>query len=92
MKHYHVIYHHIHVLTIADDPQIYISNLASNNENVNPRIYADSGCPFGIFKLLLNQDEFEDTKGAIIIRISKKNRQYKRKSTNGQTTIYKTFT
>jgi hypothetical protein len=48
MKHYHVIYHHIYVLTIVDDPQIYISNLASNNENVNPRIYADSGCPFGI--------------------------------------------
>jgi hypothetical protein len=48
------IYHHIFIIiymTIADDPQIYISNLASNNENVNPRIYADSGCPFGIFKL-----------------------------------------
>jgi len=75
MKHYHVIYHHIYVLTIADDPQINLSNSASNNENVNPRIYADSGCPFGIFKRLLNQDEFEDTKGAIRIRISKKNRQ-----------------
>ena len=25
---------------------------------------------------LLNQDEFEDTKGALRIRISKKNRQY----------------
>jgi hypothetical protein len=31
MKHYHVIYHHIHVLTIADDPQMYISNLASSD-------------------------------------------------------------
>ena len=75
MKHYHVIYHHIHVLTIVDDPQIYISNLASNHENVNPRIYANSGCPFGIYKLSINQDEIEDTKGAIRIRISKKNRQ-----------------
>jgi hypothetical protein len=34
--------------------------------------------------------EFEDTKGVIRIRISKKNRQ--RKSTKGQTTIYKTYT
>jgi len=40
------------------------------------------------------QEEFEDTKlkGAIIIRISK-NRQHndKKKSTKGQTTIYKTY-
>jgi hypothetical protein len=39
-------------------------------------IYADSGCPFGIYKLFINQDEIEDTKRAIRIRISKKNRQY----------------
>jgi hypothetical protein len=34
-------------------------------------------------------EELEDTKGAIRIRISKKNRQHngKRKSTKGQTTI-----
>jgi len=39
------------------------------------------------------EEEFEDTKGIIIIRISKKNRQHngKRKSTKGQTTIYKTY-
>jgi len=36
-------------------------------------------------------EEFEDTKGVIWIRISKKNRP-KRKSTKGQTTIYKTYT
>ena len=42
MKHSHVIYPHIYVLTIVDDPQIYISNLALSQENVNPRIYADS--------------------------------------------------
>ena len=40
-------------------------------------------------------EEFEDTKGVIRIRISKKNRQHKlmakRKSTKGQTTIYKTY-
>ena len=38
-------------------------------------------------------EEFEDTKGVIRIRISKKNRQHnaKRKSTKGQTTIYKTL-
>jgi hypothetical protein len=39
-------------------------------------IYADSGCPYGIYKLFINQDEIEDTKGAIRICISKKNRQY----------------
>ena len=38
-------------------------------------------------------EEFEDTKGVIRIRISKKNRQYnaKRKSTKGQTRIHKTY-
>jgi len=37
---------------------------------------------------------FEDTKGVIRIRISKKNRQHKgpKKNTKGQTTIYKTYT
>jgi hypothetical protein len=45
-------------------------------------------------KLLFYKEEFEDTKGAIIIRISKKNRQHnaKRKSTKGQTTMNKTYT
>jgi hypothetical protein len=44
------------------------------------------------------QDEFEDTKEVIRIRISKKNQKKqdntisKRKSTKGQTTIYKTYT
>jgi hypothetical protein len=40
------------------------------------------------------KEEFEDTKGVIKIRISKKNRNTmaKRKSTKGQTTIYKTYT
>jgi hypothetical protein len=42
------------------------------------------------------KEEFEDTKGVIRIRISKENRQHmytmaKRKSTKGQTTIYKTI-
>jgi len=40
------------------------------------------------------KEEFEDTKGVIRIRISKKNRQHKstkRKRTKGQTTIYKTL-
>jgi hypothetical protein len=38
-------------------------------------------------------EELEDTKGAIRICISKKNRQHngKRKSTKGQTTIYKAY-
>jgi hypothetical protein len=39
-------------------------------------------------------EEFEDTKGVIRIRISKKNRQYngqKEKNTKGETTIYKTY-
>jgi len=41
------------------------------------------------------QEEFEDIKWVIRIRISKKNRQHngkERKSTKGQTTIYKTYT
>ena len=40
------------------------------------------------------QEEFEDTKGVIRNRISKKNRQHngQRKRTKGQTTIYKTYT
>jgi hypothetical protein len=37
-------------------------------------------------------EEFEDIKGVIRIRISKKNRKAKRKSTKGQTTIYNTYT
>ena len=39
------------------------------------------------------KEEFEDTKEAIRIRISKKNdnAKVKRKSTKGQTTIYKTY-
>ena len=39
------------------------------------------------------KEEFEDTKGTISIRISKKNdnAKVKRKSTKGQTTIYKTY-
>ena len=39
------------------------------------------------------QDDFEDTKEAIKIRISKKNRQHndQQKSTKGHTTIYKTY-
>ena len=38
-------------------------------------------------------EEFEDTKGLIRICISKKNRQHndQKKSTKGQTTIYKTY-
>jgi hypothetical protein len=43
----------------------------------------------------MSQEEFEDTKGVIRIRISKKNRQHntmaKSKNTKGQTTIYKTY-
>ena len=37
--------------------------------------------------------KFDDTKGAIRIRISKKNRQHngQKQSTKGQTTIYKTY-
>ena len=35
------------------------------------------------------QDEFEDTKGVIRIRKSKKDRQHKRQKKKGQTTIYK---
>jgi len=40
------------------------------------------------------QEEFEDTKGVIRIHISKKNRKHngQKKSTKGQTTIYKTYT
>jgi hypothetical protein len=38
-------------------------------------------------------EEFEDTKGVVRIRISKKNTTMaKRKSTKRQTTIYKTYT
>jgi hypothetical protein len=43
-----------------------------------------------------DQEEFDDTKRVIRIRISKKDRQHnewpKEKSTKGQTTIYKTYT
>jgi len=40
------------------------------------------------------KEESEDTKGVIRIRKSKKDRQHndQRKSTKGQTTIYKTYT
>jgi len=37
------------------------------------------------------KEEFEDTKGIIRIRKSKKNRQHNGKRTKGQTTIYKTL-
>ena len=50
----------------------------------------DLGC-FVIKHVL---EEFEDTKRVIRIGISKKNRKHngQRKSTNGQTTIYKAYT
>jgi len=40
------------------------------------------------------EEEFEDIKGVIRNRVSKKNRQHNdpQKSTKGQTTIYKTYT
>jgi hypothetical protein len=38
------------------------------------------------------QDEFEDTKGVIRIRKSKKDRQHTRQKKKGQTTIYKQYT
>jgi hypothetical protein len=40
------------------------------------------------------QEEFEDTKGVVIIRKSKKNRQHndQKKKNKGQTTIFKTLT
>jgi hypothetical protein len=44
--------------------------------------------------MLPSEEKFEDTKGIIRIRISKKkpdNKMAKRKSTIGQTTIYKTY-
>jgi hypothetical protein len=43
--------------------------------------------------LWLAEEEFEDTKGVIRIRISKKNRQHndQKKRENEQTTIYKTY-
>jgi hypothetical protein len=37
------------------------------------------------------QEEFEDTKGVIRIRKSKKNRQHSGQMKKGQTTIYKTY-
>ena len=47
-----------------------------------------------VYKSLI-QEEFEDTKKVIRIRISKKNRQHngqKKKGQKGQTTIYKAYT
>ena len=46
-----------------------------------------------LFVLSLLQEEFEDTKGAIRIRILKKSRQHngKRKRAKGQTTFNKTY-
>jgi len=42
---------------------------------------------------MLYEEEFEDTKGAIRIRISKKNRQHngQKKKYKGQTTNYKAY-
>jgi hypothetical protein len=37
------------------------------------------------------EEEFEDTKGAIRIRLSKKNKQHNGQKEKGQTTIYKTY-
>jgi hypothetical protein len=47
-----------------------------------------------MISFIIMKEEFEDTKGVIRIRKSKKNRQYngQKKSTKGQTTIYKTYT
>jgi len=46
--------------------------------------------------LIDREEDFEDTKGVIKIRKSKKNRQHngkkKKKGTKGQTTIYKSYT
>ena len=44
-------------------------------------------------KVRVVKEEFEDTKGVIRIPISKKDRQHNgKKTTKGQTTIYKTYT
>jgi hypothetical protein len=49
-------------------------------------MYTNNG---SIFNLL--QEEFEDTKGVIIIRKSKKDRQHNDQKEKGQTTIDKTL-
>jgi hypothetical protein len=55
--------------------------------NVNKKMWH---CELRTYRSL---EEFEDTKGVIRIRISKKNRQHngKQKSTKGQTAINKTY-
>jgi len=47
-----------------------------------------------MISFIIMKEEFEDTKGVIRIRKSKKNRQHngQKKTTKGQTTIYKTYT
>ena len=44
-------------------------------------------------EMYICEEEFEDTKGLIRIRTSKKNRKHngQKKSSKGQTTIYKTY-
>jgi hypothetical protein len=57
-------------------------------------VFPDSPIPLWFLYMsdIICYEKFADTKGVIRIRISKQNTMAKRKSTKGQTMIYKTHT
>ena len=76
----------------------FINTTHSFDHSQTPKHINENGRNQWTFNLLMGLEwsqkkEFEDTKGVIRIRKSK-NRQHngKKKSTKGQTTIYKTYT
>ena len=76
----------------------FINTTHSSDHSQTPKHINENGRNQWTFNLLMGLEwsqkkEFEDTKGVIRIRKSK-NRQHngKKKSTKGQTTIYKTYT
>jgi hypothetical protein len=76
--------------------KVNLTNYVFINSNIHQTSITIACNLYIYFQKYLIEEEFEDTKRVIRIRISKKNRKKptmdKRKSTKGQTTIYKTYT
>ena len=84
----------IHILFLLDNFSIWEINYIHTITPKTTKSIDRSKALFLYFNLYIGVylEEFEDFKGVIRIRISKKNTMAKRKSTKGQTTIYKAYT
>ena len=75
--------------------KVNLTNYVFINSNIHQTSITIACNLYIYFQKYLIEEEFEDTKRVIRIRISKNRKKTtidKRKSTKGQTTIYKTYT